>query len=202
MRPFSSPKNTSDTQRTFADAAEAWLLRARDPHADTAVLDAVQRRQDPSQTRVAPTNGVHTIPDMSRRPSPARPVQLRKIRGEQPISAWFLPTDRPSLIGRSGKQDSSLDIDLWPDMGISRRHALIWFDGDTWRLEDLCSTNGTFIAEMNIRGQRAMRLELGMIVRLGRTVLTLATCTPKGQDGAGPREAASPVLPARHPSSS
>lgn len=198
MSTFPSPKNTSDTNRNFEEAADLWLLRTRNPQADIALFDAVQRRQEPPPASVVPSNGFYPTPDISPGPSLASAVQLRKIRGEQTVDTWLLPFDRPSLLGRSGKNNSSLDIDLWPDMGISRRHALLWFDGESWCIEDLCSTNGTFIAEMNIRGQRAMRLVPGMIVRLGRTVLTLTACTPKApgvmQERPGGIEVGTPAL--------
>ncbi len=55
---------------------------------------------------------------------------------------------------------------------VSNRHMRIWFDGSRWMLEDLGSTNGTWL-----RGQRvgaAMPLRLGDIIALGRNGPRLA----------------------------
>lgn len=173
MRSLASPKNAVETNRAFEDAAEAWLLRSRNPQADTVVLEAVQRWQE-HQASGTPEGGILSETGAVLVPSPPRTMWLRRLRGEQKIATWLLPSDRPILIGRSGKRISPLDIDLWPDMSISRRHAIVWFDGETWRIEDLRSKNGTFIAKTDLRGQRAVQLQPGMILRFGCTVLTLA----------------------------
>lgn len=187
MRPLSSPTNTSETTRAFEDAAEAWLLRARNPQADTVVLEAVQRWQErPSQRSAAEK----TLPTQEAWPAPSVRVAaaLHKVQGDQPCGTWVLPSDRPILVGRSEQHPSQLDINLWPDAGVSRRHALIWFDRDTWWIEDLRSKNGTFLAETDIREQRAVRLAFGMTIRLGRTVLSFAASDPvvSGAEGTGP----------------
>ena len=92
--------------------------------------------------------------------------------------------DRPALVGRSGKRTTSLDVDLWPDTAVSRRHALIWFDGEGWYIEDLRSANGTVLAENNIQGQRAIRLAPGAKIRFGRTVLMLTVLAPESGENA------------------
>src|SRR5262249_29970071 len=46
MRPLHAHQNASAGHQTFTEAADAWLLRSRNPHADEAVLDAVQQRQE------------------------------------------------------------------------------------------------------------------------------------------------------------
>lgn len=57
-----------------------------------------------------------------------------------------------------------------PDVGISRRHARIDFDGSQVVLTDLGSTNGTLV-----NGQRisAVALNPGDVVQIGTTTLTL-----------------------------
>jgi pSer/pThr/pTyr-binding forkhead associated (FHA) protein len=76
-------------------------------------------------------------------------------------------------VGRSGAKISSLDVDLWPDRAVSRRHALIWYDGQGWYIEDLRSANGTLLENSDIRGQRAMYLAPGCTIQFGRTLLRL-----------------------------
>jgi pSer/pThr/pTyr-binding forkhead associated (FHA) protein len=77
-----------------------------------------------------------------------------------------------------------LDIDLWPDMSVSRRQAMIWFDGEGWCIEDLRSANGTVLGDSNIRGQRAIRLALGTKIQFGRTVLMLTALTSESGESA------------------
>jgi FHA domain len=185
MRPLQAQHNTADGNRAFTEAAEEWLLRPRNPHADEAVLEAVQRRQerqDDAQRAhtTSADNDVHATPS----PTVVRAVQLVKLQGEQQRETWLLPPDRPAIVGRSGKKTSSLDVDLWPDMSVSRRHALIWFDGEGWYIEDLQSTNGTVLGDSNIRGQHAIRLASGTKIQFGRTVLMLTALAPESGESA------------------
>jgi transcriptional regulator with GAF, ATPase, and Fis domain len=65
-----------------------------------------------------------------------------------------------TAIGRS----SDCEIQIL-DPQLSRRHALITLDGDTYRIEDLGSRNGTYLGGGRIEGQ--MRLADGDEVRVG-----------------------------------
>jgi hypothetical protein len=188
MRPLQAQHNTADGNRAFTEAAEEWLLRPRNPHADEAVLEAVQRRQerqDDAQRAhtTSADNDVHATPS----PTVVRAVQLVKLQGEQQRETWLLPPDRPAIVGRSGKKTSSLDVDLWPDMSVSRRHAMIWFDGEGWCIEDLRSANGTVLGDNNIRGQHAIHLAPGTQIQFGRTVLMLTTLAPESGESAHTR---------------
>lgn len=50
------------------------------------------------------------------------------------------------LIGRASRsRNISPDIDLTSDNGISRRHAQLTTDGTRWFVEDLGSSNGTYV---------------------------------------------------------
>jgi len=185
MRPLQSQQKTSEGHQAFTEAAEDWLLRPRNPHADEVVLDAVQRRQecqDDAQRAhtTSADNETHATPSTT----VVSAAHLVKLQGEQQCETWLLPPDRPVLVGRSGKKTSSLDVDLWPDMSVSRRHALIWFDGEGWCIEDLRSANGTVLSESNIRGQRAIRLALGTTIRFGCTVLMLTALAPESGESA------------------
>ena len=52
----------------------------------------------------------------------------------------------PLLIGRPSKSRGVVpQLDCTPDSGVSRRHAQLLLDQDRWFLEDLGSTNGTFV---------------------------------------------------------
>ena len=153
MRPLQAQQNASEGHQAFTEVVEDWLLRPRNPHADEAILDAVQRRQerqDDAQRAhtTSADNETHATPSTA----VVSAVQLVKLQGEQQGETWLLPSDRPVLVGRSGHKTSSLDVNLWPDMSVSRRHALIWFDGEGWYIEDLQSTNGTVLGDSDIRG--------------------------------------------------
>ena len=51
------------------------------------------------------------------------------------------------LVGRASKsRDIHPDIDCGTDNGVSRRHAQLTTDGTRWWVEDLGSSNGTFVA--------------------------------------------------------
>ena len=73
---------------------------------------------------------------------------------------------RPSLIGRA--DDSTLVLD---DDYASTRHARIAPQGDDWYVEDLGSTNGTYLDRAKVSGPT--RVPLGVPVRIGKTVIEL-----------------------------
>jgi hypothetical protein len=51
------------------------------------------------------------------------------------------------LVGRESKsRDIHPDVDCGADNGVSRRHAQLTTDGARWWVEDLGSSNGTFVA--------------------------------------------------------
>ncbi len=66
-------------------------------------------------------------------------------------------------IGRSSRSDLPIDQE-----SISRHHARITFDGQRHVIEDLGSTNGTFVNDVNVKRQP---LKDGDQVKLGRSIL-------------------------------
>ncbi len=74
--------------------------------------------------------------------------------------------DAPVLIGRA--DDSTLVLD---DDYASTRHARLTRDGDTVYLEDLGSTNGTYLDRTRIVQPTAV--PVGAPIRIGRTVIEL-----------------------------
>jgi diguanylate cyclase (GGDEF)-like protein len=73
----------------------------------------------------------------------------------------------PFQIGRATKNDLALDQE-----SVSRHHARIAFDGDAYWLQDLNSTNGTFVNDEPIREQK---LHDGDQIRVGRSILKFMT---------------------------
>src|SRR5690606_12332516 len=74
--------------------------------------------------------------------------------------------DAPLLIGRGTDAAIRLDDDY-----VSTRHARIVSSGDQWFVEDLGSTNGTYVGSRRITQPTAVGL--GSQVRIGKTVLEL-----------------------------
>lgn len=72
----------------------------------------------------------------------------------------------PILIGRGTDAAIRLDDDY-----VSTRHARIAASGDQWFVEDLGSTNGTYIGSVRIT--QPTTLTLGTQVRIGKTILEL-----------------------------
>ncbi|HEX6246743.1 MAG TPA: FHA domain-containing protein [Nocardioidaceae bacterium] len=74
--------------------------------------------------------------------------------------------DAPLLIGRGSDAAIRLDDDY-----VSTRHARIAASGDEWFIEDLGSTNGTYLGSQRIT--QPTTLQLGSQVRIGKTTLEL-----------------------------
>jgi pSer/pThr/pTyr-binding forkhead associated (FHA) protein len=71
-----------------------------------------------------------------------------------------------TIIGRNPESALVLDDDF-----ASGRHARIFRREDGWYVEDLGSTNGTFIGSQRLTG--ATRVEAGATLRIGKTVVEL-----------------------------
>jgi pSer/pThr/pTyr-binding forkhead associated (FHA) protein len=74
--------------------------------------------------------------------------------------------EAPILIGRGSDAAIRLDDDY-----VSTRHARIASSGDQWFVEDLGSTNGTYIGSHRLT--QPTTLQLGSKVRIGKTILEL-----------------------------
>jgi hypothetical protein len=94
------------------------------------------------------------------------PTKLAVTAG--PLAGTTLPL-RPAgtLIGRSPECALVLDDDY-----ASGRHARIFQDDDgTWKVEDLRSTNGTFLGATRLTEPR--EVAVGSVLRIGQTVVEL-----------------------------
>lgn len=74
--------------------------------------------------------------------------------------------ERPILIGRA--DDSTLVLD---DDYASTRHAKLSLRVDEWYVEDLGSTNGTYLDRAKVTAP--IRVPLGAQIRIGKTVIEL-----------------------------
>ncbi len=77
------------------------------------------------------------------------------------------PLGPSNIIGRSME---NCEIAL-NDSFLSSQHARLELQGDTWVLEDLNSTNGTFVNEIEVRD--ATSVEAGDVIRVGRVEMRL-----------------------------
>ena len=111
-------------------------------------------------------------------PPPGRPAKqyaLRFISGKYQGGEFPLPSSKEIVVGRS----SELDMVLVEDM-VSRRHAKITVTGDQIFIQDLGSTNGTFVNGEKIK--RA-RLQEGDRILIGTSIIKLvATDAASGTD--------------------
>ncbi len=65
------------------------------------------------------------------------------------------------------------DLDLSPDLRVSRRHARIWWDNEVYWIEDLGSRFGTYLNGELV--QNRQMLSLGDVVLIGESVLEIVS---------------------------
>jgi pSer/pThr/pTyr-binding forkhead associated (FHA) protein len=146
----------------FAFLALIWLLVL-------IVVMALRRDLGVGQrTRVAAAGAQGSpAPMPAAPPENDRVVPRRLVVIEGPRAGTEIPlAASPLLLGRA--QEATLVLD---DDYSSGRHARLFPQGSRWFLEDLGSTNGTFIDEQQLT--RAQPVEPGQRIRIGKTVMEL-----------------------------
>ncbi len=100
--------------------------------------------------------------------APSAKLQARElVVTEGPLAGTTLELSGvPILLGRA--QEATLVLE---DDYASGRHARLFPQGTRWFIEDLGSTNGTFLGGNALT--RALPVELGVPVRIGKTVIEL-----------------------------
>ncbi|MEP9384224.1 FHA domain-containing protein FhaB/FipA [Nocardioides cheoyonin] len=119
--------------------------------ADGARQPAPERARKKQKAPKAPRRGV--------------PTQVVVVSGSNAGTAVSLES-APIVIGRGADAQIVLDDDY-----VSTRHARIAVSGEQWFVEDLGSTNGTYIGSVRINQPTA--ISLGTQVRIGKTILEL-----------------------------
>ncbi len=116
------------------------------------------------------------VPKMTT-PPPVRSAKqyaLRFISGKYQGGEFPLPNNKEVVVGRS----SELDVVLVEDM-VSRRHTKLTVSGDQIFIQDLGSTNGTFVNGEKIK--RA-RLQEGDRILIGTSIIKLVSSDlPSGE---------------------
>ena len=117
-----------------------------------------------------------------RRPQAAAPPRRQKdpkpAKGRRGVPSTLVVThgalsgttvrlgDQPVTLGRS--QDSTIVLD---DDYVSGRHARFYPQDGQWVVEDMGSTNGTYIDRTKVTAPTPVKI--GMPVRIGKTVVEL-----------------------------
>jgi pSer/pThr/pTyr-binding forkhead associated (FHA) protein len=144
----------------FAYLAILWIF----------VLSAISViRSDMFGARVPETARGAATPSRSKAKPPSRrrgsPTHLVVVEGDNAGARAELD-DAPLLIGRGSDAAIRLDDDY-----VSTRHARVAAHGDEWFVEDLGSTNGTYVGSVRIT--QPTTIGLGIQVRIGKTILEL-----------------------------
>ncbi len=106
-------------------------------------------------------------PELVEEPPPSRPQARSLVVTEGPLTGTTLDlASSPILLGRA--QEATLVLE---DDYASGRHARLFPQGSRWFIEDLGSTNGTFLNGNQL--SRALPVEPGVPIRIGKTVIEL-----------------------------
>jgi hypothetical protein len=122
------------------------------------------------------------VPPPQPEPAPDDDVPLVLVQ-EKPFPGKEHPLEDGLTLGRT-----DADV-LLPDPQVSRRHAVLRLGDGGPTIEDLGSTNGTFVNDEQVNGPR--KLEVGDLVRLGAVAFRLKPApegtrvAPRPQGSAG-----------------
>ncbi len=124
------------------------------------------RRSGAATTRAAPppdATGLYSATAPARAPGAAPRLIVERAAGHQPGMIYDL--DEGAVLGRGGQADIRLD-----DRHASSRHARIYEHGNIMVIEDLRSTNGTYLNEELLEGPSP--LYPGDRIRVGQSEFT------------------------------
>jgi pSer/pThr/pTyr-binding forkhead associated (FHA) protein len=108
----------------------------------------------------------------SRGPAPARPSKGGRPPSQVVVHEPDAPKPRSIRLSGSAQigRSASCAIRL-SDTYVSQVHARLYGDDGTWFVEDLGSTNGTFLNDRKV--DRPVEVHAGDVVKIGKTVLEL-----------------------------
>jgi hypothetical protein len=132
------------------------------------IRSAGRERQEPSQDSMILTPAAAVAAGLGRGKQARRSVRLVVRRSPSlEDGAEFPLNSAPVTVGRGGQND----LVLTGDEFASARHARIEVRGDGAWVQDLESTNGTYVNGARVTG--AQRLEAGDVLRVGETDLVV-----------------------------
>jgi len=127
-----------------------------------ARIDSTPRADRKAQRQARKSENRGAKPTKRPRGAPTHVVIVEGANEGESVSL----DEAPILIGRGSDAAIRLDDDY-----VSTRHARIASSGDQWFVEDLGSTNGTYIGSHRLT--QPTTLQLGSTVRIGKTTLEL-----------------------------
>ena len=128
------------------------------------VVRAVYRELSPDRPVPASSNGGGRFGRGRRNDQPARPYRLKMI---DPATAQIFPLGEEVTIGRA----PGCSVPLADDTYVSQLHARIYIRDGKPFVEDLGSTNGTFLNRDRL--SKTMPLHRGDKLQIGQTVLEI-----------------------------
>jgi hypothetical protein len=130
------------------------------------VIRSAARERPPSQDSMILTPAAARAAGLGRSAPARRAVRLVVQRSPSLDAGDEFPLNSaPVTVGRGGQNDLVLDGDEF----ASARHARIEMRGDGVWVQDLDSTNGTYVNGSRVAG--AQRLDAGDVLRVGETDL-------------------------------
>jgi pSer/pThr/pTyr-binding forkhead associated (FHA) protein len=148
----------------FAYLAILWIFVLSAISVVRSDMFGARVESTPRAERRAQKQAAKNRPKPSKRPRGA-PTHVAIVEGANAGEKISLD-DAPLLIGRGSDAAIRLDDDY-----VSTRHARIATSNDQWFVEDLGSTNGTYIGSQRL--SQPTTLQLGSQVRIGKTTLEL-----------------------------
>lgn len=99
-----------------------------------------------------------------------------------PDREWIWSMEGGSAVLGRHTSDGSVEpeIDLWPDLAVSRRHAAVTFRAGAFYLQDLHSANGTVVNASPALPGEDIELKDGDVIQLGESTIVTVRLVPAG----------------------
>ncbi len=177
-QPAPAPQSEAPLAASAPPADEAETVTAA-PSAPEPAPTAAPAAPEPVPVVAPDTPEVAPLAPPSA-PQPAPVAAQPRLVVEGTTQTFDLVGKASVVVGREDAPSNSFpDIDLTPygaeEGGVSRLHARIAQSGDAWTIEDLESTNFTFINRKRIAPKTLTPLNDGDEIRLGRVGLRFKT---------------------------
>jgi pSer/pThr/pTyr-binding forkhead associated (FHA) protein len=133
----------------------------------TRVVSRTPRKPPPAARQPAARSAAPEAPQKRQKRQPHSTVPHSLVVTQGVLTGTSLPLrEAGTIIGRNPECALILDDDF-----ASGRHARIFHRDGAWFVEDLGSTNGTFVGTERLTGP--VRVEAGSTLRIGKTVIEL-----------------------------
>lgn len=151
----------------FAYLAILWIFVLATVSVVRSDMFGARVEQSPRAERRSQKQARREAQKRQRAPKRARGAPTRVVILDGSNAGESVPLDgAPLLIGRGPDAAIRLDDDY-----VSTRHARIAASGDQWFVEDLGSTNGTYLGTRRLTQPAAV--QTGSQIRIGKTTIEL-----------------------------